>query len=465
MFWLLNLSSQNPLWSQFGNNSPVISYVDAMFVDPIDNKLYVGGPFTYLGGIKCRGAARWNGTNWDSLAGGFEKNSVTNFSGRVKKILRYNNKIYYFGTFEDAGNYLTKGMAIWNSATDTWDSTGAYPNSYVLDADVYNDTLYICGTFSKIGNLTTYGAAKFDGTNWYPLSFPHPSIAGLTGIRAYKNKVYAIGSFYNFGYSQTAEWSYANGWQPSLGLQGDVNKALFGLERIDTLLYFYGRFTHLSYMYSPCVAAYSGTKLYGFGEGTGMNNYSTIQRLKKIDNTIYALGTFDNAGSMFLPVSNLGIAELHNNQWCIYGQSFDNAVTDMVKYNSDKLIGGGFNSIDGDSVRKVAKWIGGSYTYSCNGYTIAVTGQNEIENNFADLKMFPIPANQMLTIETSLLSENESLTLNILNDIGQVIREEEIIIRNKQAFINTNDLANGFYLLKLKRASTESIIKKIVVSH
>jgi hypothetical protein len=181
IFWLLKLSSQNPLWAQYGNNNSVSNHVTEMFVDPIDNKLYVGGIFTYLGGVKCRGSAKWNGTNWDSLGAGFDSHSPTNFTDNVKKILRYNNKIYYFGTFERAGNYFTKGMATWNPFTNNWDSTGAYPNGYVNDADIYNDTLYICGSFTKIGTVNTYYAAKFDGTTWYPMSFPYPAGGAILG--------------------------------------------------------------------------------------------------------------------------------------------------------------------------------------------------------------------------------------------------------------------------------------------
>lgn len=455
--WLSNLDGQTSLWSQLGTNPPYNYNISTMFVDTIDNLLYIGGKFEYIGGKKCRGAAKWNGSNWDSLAGGFDKFNSGNFINDVKKILRYKNKIYFFGTFFAAGNYTNAGMAVWNG-TD-WESTIFLTNGgQVYDADVYNDTLYIGGSFNKVGNINSLYAAKFDGINWYSLSFPF-QIGPITSIKVFKNKVYALGTWYSNGFGLTAEWSSTNGWQPSFGIQGDINKTAIGLERIDSLLFIYGRFTHVSTMYSPCVVSWSGTHFYGYGLGTGKNNYSTIKRIKKIDNKMFVAGSFDNAGGMYLPGVSLGLAELYNNKWCIYGEAFDNDVLDIVKYNNDRIICGPFRTINGDSVKMIAKWVGANYTYSCSIFDISVSSTPEQNIQLHNIKVYPNPIGDFIQISYQSI-ENKDLIISIYNAIGQNVFHKSIYSSNE--LIDVQTLQTGMYFIVIQEGDKTLLYKKVI---
>jgi hypothetical protein len=445
--WLFsNLNSQTPHWVQFGLQNTASSDVYSLFYDTLTSTLYCGGQFQYLGGKNCRGAAKWNGTDWDTMGVGFDYYvNPTGFTGTVTKILRYKNYIYYFGAIDQAGKYHTGGMALWNGSA--WDSVGYFPNGYVYDADVYNDTLYICGSFSKIGSLNSNCAAKFDGTNWYPMSFPYPADCPITHIKAFKNKVYGSGGFYNNGFSILAEWTQANGWKPSFGFQGTTAKTLFGMERIDSLLFFYGRFTHISTLFTPCIAAWSGTHLYGFGQGVGLTSYSDIERIKnfKGENKIMVVGSFDNAGGMMLnPGVGLMVAELYSNKWCIYGDTLDNTITDIEKYNGDNLICGGVWKINRDSIKKVAKWIGGSYTYSCNNFSMSnlAIGVDELMQN-NNIRLFPNPVSNKLYISSDVPFENAT-EIEIINTLGQTVLK-----LNYTNEIDVSTLSQGYYTLKI----------------
>lgn len=447
--WLNGMFSQTPHWAAYTPSAPVSADLDAMYVDTITNILYLGGRFEYIGGKHCRGAARWNGTTWDSMGIGFDRDNLANFAGTVKKILRYKNKIYYFGTFDQAGPYNTKGMAIWNGTA--WDSIGSsFPNGYILDADIYQDTMYVCGAFSKIGTLTTSCVAKFDGANWYSLSFP----LGPYGIRAYKNKIYVIGAWYQNGYSLTAEWDYVNGWKPSLGVQGNTAKTLNGLERVDTLLYFYGRFTHLSTMYSPCIAGYSGTRVYGLGAGGGLNNYPTIYKLKNINNKTYILGMFESMGGMAIPGTNLGVAELSGNQYCIYGDNFDNVVSDMVKYNNELIISGSFWQVNTDSVKKIAKWIGGNYTYSCSTFTPAVSGIATESSDYEGVTISPNPFNDKVYLK---FNDYNNKSIKITDLFGSIVFEYETGSSAQE--INLANLSSGLYIVTVYCGQSKVVFK------
>ena len=85
-----------------------------------------------------------------------------------------------------------------------------------------------------------------------------------------------------------------------------------------------------------------------------------------------------------------------------------------------------------------------------------------VENN---VKIYPNPANEILTIEFVTLSgvEANNTTYSIVNSLGQIVREEEILFKNRNAIIKVNDLPNGIYILNIKYL--DSIInKKIVIA-
>jgi len=81
-------------------------------------------------------------------------------------------------------------------------------------------------------------------------------------------------------------------------------------------------------------------------------------------------------------------------------------------------------------------------------YSSAV-GLSEQETILNNISLFPNPANDELNI---LFNAQTNIDINqvlVYNSIGQLVREEEIIIKNKSAIINTKELQNGVYLLKL----------------
>lgn len=455
--WLLGqLSGQTPHWAQMGPNNPPDIFVDAIFSDTIDHVLYIGGDIGYINGKKYNGAARWNGADWDTMQSGFNNDFPGTFYGDVLKILRYKNKIYYFGYFYKAGRYFTSNMAVWNGSS--WDSTGYFPDSFVLDADVYNDTLYICGDFTKVGPVSTNCAAKFDGTTWYPMNFPHPEDGDMTAIRVFKNKVYGIGQWYGHGFSLTAEYTQAGGWVPSFGIQGDVNKTVFGLERIDSLLYFFGRFSHLSQMHSPDIAAWSGSRFYGFGSGVDYSSsFSTIQKIKKIKDTIWVVGTFDNAGGTYSVGNAYNVAGLTSNSWCVYNDFFDNSVHGIEYYNNERVIVGDFWQINGDSVKKVATWIGGTPCTTTNfTMTSTAVGIDELSTSANTLRIYPNPASNQLNFDVDGLDLNES-EIQISDAVGQVVLHAPYANS-----LNISSFSEGFYTIRIIQRSGQTFTAKFL---
>ncbi|MBL7911728.1 MAG: T9SS type A sorting domain-containing protein [Bacteroidia bacterium] len=92
---------------------------------------------------------------------------------------------------------------------------------------------------------------------------------------------------------------------------------------------------------------------------------------------------------------------------------------------------------------------------------VGLSQQEIIKNNF---NIFPIPAKDELNISFSLDLNNEFAKVEILNSLGQLLREEEIVFKNKRALIKTNELPNGVYLLNLKSSNSLSVSKRFVVA-
>ncbi len=69
-------------------------------------------------------------------------------------------------------------------------------------------------------------------------------------------------------------------------------------------------------------------------------------------------------------------------------------------------------------------------------------------NNY--LKIYPNPANEILNVDFVTLSRlDATYKIEIINALGQVIKEEEITFKDNKATISTKELANGVYVLTL----------------
>ncbi|WP_317899605.1 T9SS type A sorting domain-containing protein [Aurantibacillus circumpalustris] len=81
------------------------------------------------------------------------------------------------------------------------------------------------------------------------------------------------------------------------------------------------------------------------------------------------------------------------------------------------------------------------------------------------LEVFPNPAQDFIELKISninLLKEFNSIS--IYNNLGQLMREEEVVFENKTLILNTNDLENGVYFLNLKSNNLGTVSKRFVIS-
>ena len=105
------------------------------------------------------------------------------------------------------------------------------------------------------------------------------------------------------------------------------------------------------------------------------------------------------------------------------------------------------------------------FTGSCEYYP---TGLNELTKNAKEIKLYPNPTNGILNIELENINDNEHFTAKIINSLGGIIREEEVVFKNKKAIIQTDELFNGVYVLRLLDSARSdnpiSVSKRFVIA-
>ena len=95
----------------------------------------------------------------------------------------------------------------------------------------------------------------------------------------------------------------------------------------------------------------------------------------------------------------------------------------------------------------------------------SATGLAELEMQSQNLKVYPQPATDEITIE--LLSNQphaDFKRMSISNSLGQIIREEEIQFKNNNTIVKTSDLPNGVYMLIIIEKDNFQITKRFVIA-
>jgi hypothetical protein len=120
-------------WQAQGGFADGQIYSVCPFDDGSGSKLYVGGPFTTLGGVSYKGVARWNGTSFESVGSGFN-----NAAERLVTLdLGGGPELYAVGRFTATGGLATpSSVASYTGAA--WAAPTTANGGGVFDAKRYD---------------------------------------------------------------------------------------------------------------------------------------------------------------------------------------------------------------------------------------------------------------------------------------------------------------------------------------
>ncbi len=394
--------------------------VRSLYFDSLSNVLYAGGNFwQYSNGVSVNYIAQWTGTQWDSLGAGV--------LGIVFAISKFNGEIYVGGNFFSAGNVNSKSIARWNGSI--WQSFGNVNNnpsfSTVLNLNVINNELYVLGNFDSIGNLLANGIAKFDGQNWF--TYPMLDPIGYFNASAWFNgELYVGGNFDGGpGLQDIAKFDGTNWVSVGGGLSGP-NSSIDDMQLYQNKLYIVGNLLVGQGDPGNGIAMWDGISWSQAGSGLLP---STVSALHEFQGELFAGGAILNAGG--LPVSY--IAKWNGTNWLSLGANFNNKAGCFASNNSDLYIGGGFLTVNGDTMNFITK------------YNLPIgIDENESSEN-ANLQISPNPATNFININLTQGSINQIQIFDISGNLVLEQHDDESL--NCQ--LDVSSLANGIYIIKV----------------
>lgn len=373
------------------------------------------------GGYNTGGIASWDGSNWDSLAGGMH--SGTN---PVLSITRFQNKLLVGGFFRRSGDYTTNGFTSWNGTG--WDSINSAFHPYGGPFNFYehNNMLYCVGSFDSGGTYYSPQVVVWDGVNWVPVLIPGLMGGGyaIHDCIAFNGELYFGGHFTDstFTLYDFVKWDGTNWYKVGNNFSGGINTmAIYNNE-----LYIGGN--PLGGVPDPYIVKFDGTNFNSVGGGIN----GPVNRLKVINNKLIAVGTFDYAGGN--PASD--IAMFDGQSWsAISPDTFYQGISDLAIFNNELYVTGAFSRINSDSISKIAKYTGQ-----------LPFGINESEGDIF-VSIFPSPAKDNITIKYSM--QNKNGVLEIFNMLGEKVAEQKLLPNTKQFSLPVASWPQGIYLCRL----------------
>lgn len=366
-------------------------------IDTSSSVLYLGGWVTSVGNMPVQGVAQWNGVSWDSMG-----NGVT-----PRAIVEYNGEIIAGGTYGSPTNQPAgRGLSKWNGTswvpfTDAVSSSGYGCVDGLL---VHNNDLYVFGCFDSIAGVSANMIAKFDGTNWFTYPILDTAYGGGVIFTAafYNNELYVGGNFefpYQSGRGEIARWDGVAWQEVGVGITGSL-ASVGSLKVFNNELWVGGGFETAWGDSGNYLMKWNGANWIQLScEPNGF-----VQCLEVYNGKIYAGGSFN-------------VPSLSNGWWaarwdssgqCESFGSFDNGPTSsFTTMNGDLYIGGGFVTINGDTMNRVAKFT--EDPLSSNNFVWS----NRVNFN-------PNPTNGVIQIDGTG-------TLTIYNVIGEKILSREIV--------------------------------------
>lgn len=158
-------------WGNIGTPSAGATITRALdlAIDSDDN-IYVVGVFTNWAGVATGDRiARWNGSAWVGMGGGFNNDTLS-------VVVATDGTVYASGSFTQTGDAAVTDItrvAQWNGVI--WSKLGDGCNNTCRDIKFAPDgTLWATGAFTSAGGRTVNGLARWTGDVWLPVDVDLP---------------------------------------------------------------------------------------------------------------------------------------------------------------------------------------------------------------------------------------------------------------------------------------------------
>lgn len=397
-----------------------------------NGNLYACGNFEHADGNECLAIAKWNGSAWSDVGGGFQHGA---FSYVVRGLIEFNGELIAGGYVDSAGGNPIHKVAKWNGTS--WSAMGTdCPISTVNCFAIHNGELYAGGQGS---GLVKVCVAKWTGSNWLPLD----TEAGNTDVYAlasYNGQLYAGGAFTNFngaGAAGIAKWN-GSVWS-DIGSGFTAFNVARALAVFNNKLFIGGGFTTAGGVPANNIVSWDGTTWTALAGGVN----SGVQSLLSYGNKLFVGGMFWMVNS----VTANRAAYWDGSSWTVLGTDLGSGAKTICIYNSE-LYYGGEGAFNGHNY--FARWSGGTFT-------------GVEENEIQTWEIYPNPATNQLTVRSSEFGDKKIEFVEIYDALGQrVFSQLPTAGSQQQIAIDVSVLTPGIYFLSCNKSAART---KFVVQH
>ena len=274
-----------------------------------------------------------------------------------------------------------------------WVSMGDSPNvnNEVFAAVTDNQgNLYIGGVFTAVGSVSANYLAKWNGMNWSGLGsgvgpFNPSNPWGVTALAVSNNTLYAGGQFSTAGgitANNIAQWNGTNWSALGSGISGgngyNSGPVVRALAMSGSTLYAGGSFTNAGGILASNIAQWNGSSWSALGSGMSGNQglefgiNCGVYALAVSGGALYAGGYFTNAGG--IPANC--IAQWNGSSWSALGLGitgdpfgYGTAVDALILSGGTLYAGGIFTSAGGFPANSLAQWSNGTWSALGSGVT------------------------------------------------------------------------------------------------
>ena len=413
-----------------------------LYSDEKSNRLYIGtsenDSINYLG---TRGAAFWDGSNWNQMSGG-----ITSNNGYTQAYSLYHDTLYVAGTFQEMGNTPgTDKIALW--VNNQWVSSNIkIVDGSILKLEVINDKLYALGVFDSIAGIYSPGVAVYDGYSWSSL-VDNNELEGsyLNAIALYKGELYLGGNTFNsikdlLKYDETNRQFIKVG----SGISGPLSD-IWDLTVYKNQLYVIGNLSTSNGDPGNGIAAWDGEEWHQLNNGL---HPGTVMSLAIYKDLLWVGGA--HAG----PFGDLdkGLLDIWDGEnWTEIEWNCNecSAVGDIEVFNNELYITGYLKEINGQTVNHIAK-----LDSNFNLNTISTTESS-------DLFLFPNPNSGVFSVSIPNC-EKEISSIHIYNSLGQRVHSIETFSQQERIQINLSHLGKGIYSIEFN-SKKGSYLEKVVI--
>lgn len=411
----------NAQWVAVGSGMDSYVWGSAVY----NGNLYACGNFEHADGNEALAIAKWNGSAWSDVGGGFQHGA---FSYAVRGLIVFNNELVAGGYVDSAGGMPIHKVAKWNGTS--WSAMGTdCPISTVNCFAVHNGELYAGGQGSGAVKVCV---AKWDGTNWIGLD-TEGSNTDVWSLVSYNGNLYAGGSFSSFngsGAAGVAKWD-GSAWS-DIGSGFGLFDIVRALAVFNNKLYIGGGFTTAGGVPASNIVSWDGTNYTALAGGVNAG----VQSLYSYGSKLFVGGAF----WMVNGVTANRAAYWDGSSWTVLGTDQGSGAKTISVFNNE-LYYGGEGAFNGQSY--ISKWSAGTFT-----------GIEETEEKI-QFSVFPNPVSEKLFI-TSNANTKHLLVHDIIGNIMNVSVSSSNEMSGVME-INVSNLSPGIYFLSVENNSSNAV--------